>query len=112
MRAAASPDSANDSEKPYPPRAKVAAQSSAPAALQATKRRTARPDAPAMNGDGSDHSGEARQQHGLAAVPSVEPIDTRQPLRAELHPRPVTLEERAAEAAAEQEADQVAGRRR
>ena len=51
IRAAASPDSANDSEKPYPTSVKVVAQSSAPAALQGRKRTSARPDAPARKGE-------------------------------------------------------------
>jgi hypothetical protein len=45
-------------------------------------------------------------------VAVVEAIDAREPLRAEPQPLSVALEEGTAEAAAEQEADQVAGRRR
>ena len=51
MRAALSPDSANDAEKPYPTAVKVAAQSRAPARLQGTKRRRPRPEAPARKGE-------------------------------------------------------------
>lgn len=51
MRAAVSPESAKDAEKPYPTSVNVAAQASVPARLQGMKRRSARPDAPATNGE-------------------------------------------------------------
>lgn len=51
MRAAVSPESAKDSENPYPTSVKVAAQARVPARLHGTKRRSSRPEAPATNGD-------------------------------------------------------------
>jgi hypothetical protein len=51
MRAAASPESAKDSENPYPTSVNVAAHARVPARLQGMKRRSPMPDAPATKGE-------------------------------------------------------------